>query len=63
MEIGSRWFNWLCTERGLSPEQTYFELLDEFAGGEIRAPLHSEARLKAGFSRSELARLQQMCTR
>ena len=63
VEIGSRWFRQICSERGLPSEQTYFDLLDKFVNGEIRCPLHREARLKAGFSESELARLQQMCGR
>lgn len=63
VQIGSRWFYYLCAERGLDPEQTYFDLLDNFVNGEIRCPLHREARLQAGFSESELARLQQMCAR
>jgi len=61
--IGSRWFRHLCAARGVEPEQTYFDLLDNFVNGEIRAPLHREARLQAGFSDSELDRLQRMCSR
>lgn len=61
--IGSRWFRQLCAERGVEPEQTYFQLLEKFVNGEIRCPLHREARLKAGFSEQELTRLQRMCGR
>ena len=61
--IGSRWFSHLCAARGVEPEQTYFELLDQFVNGEIRCPLHREARLQAGFSERELTRLQQRCGR
>jgi len=61
--IGSRWFRHICGERGLEPEQTYFDLLDSFVKGGIRSPLHREARLKAGFSESEMARLQRLCGR
>ncbi|MCP4283695.1 MAG: ferritin-like domain-containing protein [Gammaproteobacteria bacterium] len=63
VESGSRWFRHICSERGVEPEQTYFDLLDEFVDGKILCPLHLEARLKAGFSQSELARLQRMCRR
>ena len=60
VEAGSRWFAYLCRQRGLAPEETYFKLLDEFLNGAIRAPLNIEARRRAGFSASELARLQAL---
>jgi len=58
---GSRWFKYLCRERGLDPESTFFELLTEFQRGEIRCPLHLEARREAGFSETELERLKALC--
>ncbi len=58
---GSRWFKHLCRERGLEPEAAFFDLLSEFLRGEIRCPLHLEARREAGFSESELARLKELC--
>jgi uncharacterized ferritin-like protein (DUF455 family) len=63
VEMGSRWFRYLCQQRGLEPEQTYFGLLDDFLNGEIRCPLNREARLQAGFSQDELKRLEQRCNR
>jgi len=63
VEMGSRWFHHLCRERGLEPEQTYFELLERFLNGEIRCPLNKAARKQANFSDRELARLQAMCQR
>jgi len=61
VEAGSRWFRHLCERRGLDPESTYFELLDEHLGGGIRCPLHKAARREAGFSESELGRLEALC--
>jgi uncharacterized ferritin-like protein (DUF455 family) len=61
VEAGSRWFQYLCAQRGLDPEQHYFELLQAEFGGRMRCPLHREARLRAGFSERELARLEAMC--
>jgi uncharacterized ferritin-like protein (DUF455 family) len=58
---GTRWFRYLCEGRGLEPEAEYFRLLDQFLRGQLRCPLHLEARRQAGFSESELARLQAMC--
>jgi len=58
---GSRWFAYLCQTRGIDPETTYFELLDEYLHGEIRCPLQRENRRKAGFSDTELDRLEALC--
>lgn len=61
VEFGTRWFNYLCRARGLEPEMTYFDLLNNFLNGEIRCPLHRQARLEAGFTEQELDRLEMMC--
>ncbi len=61
MQIDSHWFRHLCAERGADPEQTYFDTLGDFVNGEIRCPLHLEARRQAGFSECELERLQALC--
>lgn len=63
VEFGSRWFRYLCGQRGLDPEATYFDLLKNFLNGEIRCPLHREARLQAGFSEHELDNLEMLCAR
>jgi uncharacterized ferritin-like protein (DUF455 family) len=59
---GTRWFQYACAQRGLEPETAFFELLQEFLHGEIRCPLHLEARREAGFSESELRRLERLCS-
>ncbi|MEJ1335735.1 MAG: ferritin-like domain-containing protein [Candidatus Sedimenticola sp. (ex Thyasira tokunagai)] len=61
VEIGSRWFHYLCEERGLEPEETYFGLLNEYMTGRVSCPLHKTARLQAGFTERELERLEAMC--
>lgn len=58
---GTRWFRHVCAERGLDPEETFFELLQELLPGEIRCPLHLQARREAGFTESELERLEVLC--
>lgn len=63
VEAGSRWFRYLCEQRGLDPETHYFELLNDYFKGGIRCPLHKKARLQAGFSEAELERLEGMCRR
>lgn len=61
VEAGSRWFRHLCVERDLEPESTYFSILEQHFAGGIRCPLHKEARRQAGFSESELVRLEALC--
>jgi uncharacterized ferritin-like protein (DUF455 family) len=61
VEAGSRWFRHLCVQRGLEPESTYFELLEQHFSGGIRCPLHKPARREAGFTESELGRLEALC--
>jgi uncharacterized ferritin-like protein (DUF455 family) len=60
---GSRWFRALCEGRGLVSEPHYFELLDTYMTGEIRCPLNLPDRRRAGFTESELERLQGLCQR
>ncbi len=61
VRAGSRWFNFVCEQRGLEPEATYFKLLTDYTGGRMSCPLHIDARLEAGFSESELNRLEALC--
>lgn len=62
VEIGSRWFAWLCAQRGLDPEQTFRNLFADYmnhsARGSAKGVLHRSARLAAGFSESELDYLE-----
>jgi uncharacterized ferritin-like protein (DUF455 family) len=60
VEIGTRWFRWLCEQRGLAPEPTFQELIARYLKGQIKGPFHRDARLQAGFSESELEALEQM---
>jgi uncharacterized ferritin-like protein (DUF455 family) len=60
VEIGTRWFRYLCRQRGLDPLETFSRLLNEYAAGRIRQPLNTEARQRAGFNDSELELLEQM---
>ena len=63
VEAGSRWFRFVCEQRGLDAEQTYFSLLKKYMKGDIHCPMHFQARLDAGFSESELDQLQLLCNR
>lgn len=63
VEAGSRWFHFLCEQRKIDPETTYFSLIDEYLNGHMSCPLHKEARLAAGFSQSELNHLEALCAK
>ncbi len=61
VEIGSRWFRYLCEQRKMEPEQTFQCLLEEYmkGGNNIgKGPLHRSARLAAGFTEAELNYLE-----
>ena len=63
VEAGTRWFRYVCEQRGLDAEQTYFSLVQQYMKGDIHCPLHFQARLEAGFSENELEQLQLLCNR
>jgi uncharacterized ferritin-like protein (DUF455 family) len=58
--IGSRWFTYLCEQRGLVPAPTFRRLLEQYMRGRVRGPLHRSARRAAGFSEQELDYLEAM---
>ena len=57
---GSRWFRFVCRQRGLEPVVTFQRLLGEYLPGSIRSPLNTEARKQAGFGEDEMELLQRM---
>ncbi len=58
--IGTRWFRHLCAQRQLEADETFMQLLLEYAPPKSSAILNKEARLLAGFSNKEINFLQQM---
>lgn len=58
VEIGSRWFRYLCAERGLEAETTFCDLLEKHMPGRARGLLYRSARRAAGFSENELDYLE-----
>jgi len=54
VRIGNYWFEYLCFQRELDPAETFRRLLVEYDAPRPRPPFHTEARLSAGFSESEL---------
>jgi uncharacterized ferritin-like protein (DUF455 family) len=57
--LGSRWFQWICGQRGLPAEQEYFKLIDRHMQGQARGPFNWELRRQAGFSEAELLLLDK----
>jgi uncharacterized ferritin-like protein (DUF455 family) len=53
VQIGTRWFRFLCDARGLEPDATFARLVASH-GMQIRRPLNVIARRAAGFSAREL---------
>ena len=56
--IGTRWFNYLCDQRGVDSLATFKDLLDNYFDGQLRGPFHTEARKQAGFTDAEMALLE-----
>jgi uncharacterized ferritin-like protein (DUF455 family) len=57
VEIGNRWYNFLCDARALEPYATYGLLAAQYAAPVLKGPFNLEARRKAGFTEAELATL------
>lgn len=57
--IGTRWFQYLCQQRGIDAGQTFAALLQEYMQGHVKGPFHDQARREAGFSDEELFMLKQ----
>ncbi len=46
--VGKRWFDALCTERGLEPEVTWRRLVGQYFKGVVKPPFNTAARRRAG---------------
>jgi uncharacterized ferritin-like protein (DUF455 family) len=51
--IGTRWFEYLCAQRGLDPRPTFARLLAEHRV-RVAPPLNRAARVQAGFGEAEM---------
>lgn len=52
--VGTKWFAYLCAQRGLPRLETFQQMIDQYFHGELRGPFNLEARKEAGFSDEEL---------
>jgi uncharacterized ferritin-like protein (DUF455 family) len=57
VEIGNRWYCWLCEMHGLEPIATYDNLTVQYKAPVLKWPFNIEGRRAAGFSETELARM------
>ncbi|KUJ73093.1 ferritin-like domain-containing protein [Thiomicrospira sp. WB1] len=60
VEVGTRWYRYLCEQRGLNPFTTFTDLIGEYFHGDLRGPFNFDARKEAGFSDEEIAWLRQV---
>jgi uncharacterized ferritin-like protein (DUF455 family) len=62
VEIGTRWFRYLCTDRELDPEKTFAQLLQAYMKGQVKKPFHYQAREQAGFNKAEMEHLEELAS-
>jgi uncharacterized ferritin-like protein (DUF455 family) len=58
VEIGNRWYGFLCRQRGLELIPAYADLARQYNAPTPRGPFNLEARRQAGFTEEELLALQ-----
>lgn len=63
VEIGTRWFRYLCAQRHLQPEATFVQLLHQYMKGQVKKPFYYQARQQAGFNESEMRMLEELASR
>ncbi len=60
VEVGTRWFRYLCEQRDLNPFKTFQEIIEKYHHGDLRGPFNYEAREQAGFSVEEINWLKSL---
>lgn len=58
VEIGNRWFNFMCKSRELDPLKAFHELSLQYNAPTLRGPFNVAARKQAGFTDEEIELLQ-----
>jgi len=58
VEIGNRWFNYLCNERQCDPITSFSTLSIEYKAPQLKGPFNWNARKQAGFTDIELRLLE-----
>ena len=57
---GTRWYLHCCERDGIQPAETFFSLIRDYMGVDLRGPFNRPARMEAGFSSVELDRLASL---
>ena len=57
VDIGNRWYRWLCEREGLDPVAHYRQLIRQYQAPRLRPPFNTQARQAAGFSAEEMSYL------
>jgi len=57
VEIGNRWYRYLCAQHGFEPRAYYDVLAARYEAPVLKGPFNIEARRRAGFTEAELAGL------
>lgn len=57
VKIGTCWYNALCKERNLEPQQMFLRLIKKYMAGAKFGPFETEARIEAGFTEEEMQSL------
>lgn len=60
VEIGTRWYRYVCAQRGLDAFATFKQLLKQYLKGQVKGPYDIAMRKRAGFSDEELAYLEDV---
>jgi len=58
VEIGNRWFNYLCKNKQVDAIQIFNHLCQQYKAPHMRGPFNIEARKQAGFTDAEINLLQ-----
>lgn len=60
VEVGTRWFRYLCVEKGVNPFTEFQSIIENYFHGDLRGPFNYEARTQAGFSEEEIQWLKTL---
>jgi len=60
VEVGNRWFRYLCEQRELDGTEVFRDLLKGENSAYLRSPYNEKARLQAGFNEEELTLIKEM---
>lgn len=60
VEVGNRWFRYLCQQRSLDGTAVFRDLLKGKNSGYLQSPYNTQARLNAGFNHEELELIKEM---